>query len=63
MQTRKKTYLLPQDLIEKAKRALGAKTETEAIVMAMREVALRRDLVKWHLKNKGRLKIQNLYGR
>ena len=37
--TVKKTYNLPPDLIERARRILGARTETETIVRSLREVA------------------------
>lgn len=63
METKKKTYLLPQGLIDEMKRTFRVKTETEAVIQAMKEVAFRTHLVKWHLKNKGRLKIRNLYAR
>ena len=63
MQTRKKTYLLPQRLIDEMKRTFGTKTETSAIVSAMEEVAFRGRLLKWHRKNAGRLKIRDLYAR
>ena len=37
--TAKKTYNLPPALIARAKRVLKARTETEAIVRSLREVA------------------------
>jgi hypothetical protein len=40
----KKTYNLPPDLIARVKRILRAKTETEAIVMALREMAFMDDV-------------------
>lgn len=61
--TRKKTYLLPQDLIETVQAIFETKTETEALVKAMEEVALRHQLSQWHLRNQGQLRFQNLYGR
>lgn len=63
MQTQKKTYLLPQDLIEEMKKTFGTKTETEAIIRAMKEVSFKSHLIKWHVKNSGRMKIQNFHGR
>ena len=35
----KKTYNLPPDLIERARRILRAKTETETIIRSLEEVA------------------------
>jgi len=40
----KKTYNLPPDLIARAKRVLKARTETEAIVRSLREVAFLDDV-------------------
>ena len=37
--TVKKTYNLPPDLIARAQKILGAKTETEAIILSLREIA------------------------
>jgi hypothetical protein len=37
--TAKKTYNLPPDLIDRAKRILKARTETEAIIRSLEEVA------------------------
>jgi hypothetical protein len=42
--TVKKTYNLPPDLVRRVKKALAAKTETEAIVRCMREVAFMDDV-------------------
>ncbi len=61
MKSAKKTYLLPQSLINEVKRTFGVKTETEAIIRSMQEVSFRNHLVKWHSKNGGRLKIKNPY--
>lgn len=36
--TVKKTYNLPKDLIARVKRIFKAKTETEAIILALREM-------------------------
>ena len=63
METQKKTYLLPQKLIDEMKKTFQTKTETEALIQAMKEIALQNTLVKWHLRNSGRLKVKNLYGR
>ena len=63
MQAQKKTYLLPQPLIDEMKKTFGTKTETEAVIRAMEEISFRGHLTKWHLKNKGQMKIRNLYGR
>lgn len=36
--TVKKTYNLPPDLIERVKRIFKARTETEAVILALREM-------------------------
>lgn len=63
MMNRKKTYLLPQKLINEMKRIFRTRTETAAIISAMEEMALRKRMVDWHRKNAGRLRIRDLYGR
>lgn len=40
----KKTYNLPPDLIARVKKIFGARTETEAIVLALREMAFMDDV-------------------
>ena len=40
----KKTYNLPPDLIARVKRIFRARTETEAIVLALREMAFMDDI-------------------
>lgn len=40
----KKTYNLPPDLVKRVKKVLGAKTETEAIIRCMSEVAFMDDV-------------------
>lgn len=62
MQLKKKTYLLPQELINQVKKSCGAKTETEAIIKAMEEFAFNKQVISWHKKNSGKLKITDLYG-
>lgn len=57
----RKTYLLPQGLINQVKKIFHAKTETEAIIRAMQELTLQNGLLKWNKKNKGQLSIKNLY--
>lgn len=42
--TVKKTYNLPPALVKRVKKILGAKTETEAIVRCMAEVAFMDDV-------------------
>ena len=42
--TVKKTYNLPPSLVQRAKRVLKARTETEAIVRSLQEVAFMDDL-------------------
>jgi len=42
----KKTYNLPPDLIARVKRIFRAKTETEAIVLALREMAFMDEVVR-----------------
>jgi len=63
MKVRKKTYLLPQKLINSVKNAYGAKTETDAIIKALEEVAFQNEILKLHRQFKGRLKIRDVYGR
>ena len=63
MHASKKTYLLPQKLINEMKRTFGTKTETAAIINAMQEVALWGKILNWHKKNSGRMKIRDIYGR
>lgn len=61
MQATKKTYLLPQQLINQVKKTLHAKSETEAIIRAMQEVILQDKLINWHKQNKGQLSVKNIY--
>ncbi len=42
--TAKKTYDLPPDLVKRVKKVLDAKTETEAIILCMNEVAFMDDV-------------------
>jgi len=63
MKAAKKTFMLPQKLIDQVKKTLQTKTETEAIIRAMQEVLLQEKLVTWHTQAKGKMHIQNLYGR
>lgn len=42
--TVKKTYNLPPKLLKRVKRLLHAKTETEAIVRSLQEVAIMNDI-------------------
>jgi hypothetical protein len=42
--TAKKTYDLPPDLVTRVKKVLDAKTETEAIILCMNEVAFMGDV-------------------
>jgi len=42
----KKTYNLPPDLIARVKRIFRAKTETEAIVLALQEMTFMEDVVR-----------------
>ncbi len=51
----KKTYNLPPDLIARAKRVLKARTETEAIVQSLREVAFLDDVERALRATSGRL--------
>jgi Arc/MetJ family transcription regulator len=37
--TVKKTYNLPPELVHKARRALGVRTETEAVILALKRVS------------------------
>ncbi len=63
MLVKKKTFLLPQGLINKVKKTFHARTETEAIIRAMEEVSFRNELLSWDQKHCGKLKIQDVYGR
>lgn len=63
MTFKKKTYLLAQELIDEMKSIYKTKTETEAIMNAMREISFKKKLSKWHGKNQGKLHIKNLYVR
>jgi hypothetical protein len=40
----KRTYNLPPELVQRVKKITGAKTETEAIVLCMTEVAFMADV-------------------
>jgi len=51
----KKTYNLPPDLIARAKRVLKARTETEAIIRSLREVAFLDDIERAVRATSGRL--------
>lgn len=42
--TAKKAYDLPPDLVKRVKKVLDAKTETEAIILCMNEVAFMDDV-------------------
>jgi hypothetical protein len=44
--TVKKTYNLPPDLVQRAKRVLGARTETEAIVISLEDAVFMSDVEK-----------------
>lgn len=61
MTYRKKTYILPQELINEMKSIFESKTETDAIVSAMKEISLKKKLLQWHDKNKGRWRLKKLY--
>ncbi|MBI3541454.1 MAG: hypothetical protein HY073_04890 [Deltaproteobacteria bacterium] len=61
--TRKKTLLLPQNLINKMKRNFKVKTDTQAVIRAMEEMAFQKEVLGWFIRNQGRLKIKNVYGR
>ena len=63
MKVKKKTYLLPQNLINKMKKRFKVRTETEAIIRAMKEIEFQNELIRWHERNKGKLKIDDIYGR
>jgi len=41
--SRKKTLLLDQDLLDRARRALGARTETDTVIQAL-EAVVRREM-------------------
>lgn len=44
---RKKTLLLDQALLDRARRALGARTETDAVTQALEAVVRRERQVEW----------------
>lgn len=52
--TVKKTYNLPADLIARVKRQLKARTETEAIVLALREIDFMNDVERRLRRTSGR---------
>ncbi len=51
----KKTYNLPPDLIARVKRIFRARTETEAIVLALREMAFMDEVVRAHQATSGKI--------
>jgi hypothetical protein len=53
--TAKKTYDLPPDLIARVRRILKAKTETEAIVLALREMTFMEEVERALRASSGRL--------
>jgi len=53
--TVKKTYNLPPALVSRAKKVLHARTETEAIVISLREVAFLDDVERALRRTGGRL--------
>jgi hypothetical protein len=53
--TVKKTYNLPPELVARAKRILHARTETEAIVRSLQEVADEDEIARAVRKTGGRL--------
>ena len=53
--TVKKTYNLPPRLVSKAKRILGVKTETQAIVRSLEEVTFMDEVEKAVRKASGKL--------
>jgi hypothetical protein len=53
--TVKKTYNLPPDLIARVRRIFKAKTETEAIVLALREMTFMEDIERALRASSGRL--------
>lgn len=61
MTYKKKTYILPQELINEMKSIFKSKTETDAIVSAMCEISIKKQLLQWHAKNKGKGRLRQLY--
>jgi hypothetical protein len=53
--TVKKTYDLPPDLVKRVKKVLDARTETEAIILCMNEVAFRDDVERTLKETGGKL--------
>lgn len=51
----KKTYNLPPDLIERARRIFRVRTETEAIVRSLEEIAHEDDVQRMIRRTAGRL--------
>lgn len=44
MKTVKKTWLIEPDLVRKARRICGARTETETVTLALREIVVRHEI-------------------
>ena len=47
----KKTWLIDQTLVSKAKRISGARTETEAVTRALEEIVVRDEIDRAFLRN------------
>lgn len=62
MKMKKKTYLLPQKLINNVKKVTGSKTETEAIIQALENLSFNIEMNTWLQKHAGKMNIRDLYG-
>jgi hypothetical protein len=59
----RKQFLLDLDLLRRAKNALGAKTDTEAVTRALEEAAINAEIAAAHEEwVKGKGEIRDVYG-
>ena len=59
----RKQFLLDLDLLRRAKKALGAKTDTEAVTRALEEAAINAEIAAAHAEwVKGQGDIRDVYG-
>jgi Arc/MetJ family transcription regulator len=54
-QVRKKTWLLDQTLVNRVRRIYRARTETEAVTLALRETVLREELTEAFRQSAGKI--------
>lgn len=53
--TVKKTYNLPPDLISRVRKIFKVRTETEAVILALREIAFMEEVERAHRTASGKL--------